>query len=279
MDTILVRYSEIALKGKNRYFFEKKLMQNIKECMKQNKIKFSDIHKSRGRIIFYSQDMAVSYLKNVFGVSSVSIAKEVNLNIKNIKGEIEKICKKQGFDTFRISVQRLNKDYPKKSKQLEIELGSFVVERFNKKVKLEEPDLNICVEIIDKAYVFTQTLFGFSGLPVSTQGKVIGLIEDKNSLLATILVMKRGCSVVLVGFQDFDIGPIKRFSYGFEVKFIKTDNFKDIDNIAQMHKAKALVVGQTTSNIEDLETSLLVLRPLIGYSKLELNNLYKQFLV
>ena len=277
MGAILVRYSEIGLKGKNRTFFENKLVNNIGECMKKNKIKFTNIHKIRGRIIFYAQDKAVNYLKEIFGISSISVAKEADLNLEEIKKEVEKICKRQVFKTFRISVQRLNKAFPLKSTQLEADLGSFVVEMFGKKVKLEEPDLNICVEITDNAYVFTRTIPGFGGLPISTQGRVVSLIEDKNSLLATILIMKRGCSVTLVGFKSFNVGPIKRFAYGFKVRFIKIKQFEDIDKIAKRHEAKALVVGQTLENIKNLETELLVLRPIVGYSKQELNNIYEQF--
>ncbi|OGM02898.1 hypothetical protein A3K72_03580 [Candidatus Woesearchaeota archaeon RBG_13_36_6] len=277
MDTILVRYSEIGLKGKNRTYFENKLVNNIRECMKKNKVRFSNLHKSRGRILLYSLPKAATYLKNVFGIASLSIAKEVELNHKAIEKAVEEASRKERFKTFRISVQRLNKNFQKTSMQLEAELGAFVVKRFRKKVKLENPDLNIHIEITDKAYIFTETVFGFRGLPISTQGKVISLIEDKESLLSTILVMRRGCSAVLVGFKDFDIEPVKRFAYGFEVKFIKLKKFEDIEDIAKRNKIKALVVGQTTETIKNLETDLLLLRPLVGYSKLELIQLYKQF--
>ncbi len=37
-DTILCRYGELDLKGKNRIIFERKLVENIRKCLKENKV-------------------------------------------------------------------------------------------------------------------------------------------------------------------------------------------------------------------------------------------------
>ena len=50
-DSVVIRYGEISLKGKNRFIFEGRLVDNIKDCFEKNNVKFEKIEKPRGRII------------------------------------------------------------------------------------------------------------------------------------------------------------------------------------------------------------------------------------
>ncbi|HHI04210.1 MAG TPA: tRNA 4-thiouridine(8) synthase ThiI, partial [Candidatus Woesearchaeota archaeon] len=70
---VVIRYSEIGLKGNNRIIFEKKLINNIKDCLKKNKIKYDKIQRLRGRIIIFAEQK-LDCLKYVFGISSFSPA-------------------------------------------------------------------------------------------------------------------------------------------------------------------------------------------------------------
>ena len=80
----IVRYAEIALKGKNRNFFEKKLARNIKECLKKNKIGYEKVVRLRNRIIIYSRENCDA-VRNVFGISSLSKAIEIEPEMEMIK--------------------------------------------------------------------------------------------------------------------------------------------------------------------------------------------------
>ena len=263
---VIIRYSEIGLKGKNRIVFEKKLIDNIKDCLEKNKISYKKIERLRGRIIIFAEQ-ELNCLKYVFGISSFSSALKLEPDVNEIEKAIVLIIKNKKFKTFRISAQRLNKDFSLTSPEIERTIGSFVCEKLNKKVSLKNFDLEIGIEILDNAYVFTERVKGLNGLPVGIEGKVISLIENKNSLLASLLMMKRGCLVILVSLKKTDINLIEKFAYGFEPELIIIKNIKELDKIAKEHDANAVVVGQTLESFKELELKTMVLRPLIGFDK------------
>ncbi|MBU4493485.1 MAG: hypothetical protein KKA61_03890 [Nanoarchaeota archaeon] len=269
---VIVRYSEIGLKGNNRIVFERKLIDNIKDCLKKNKTKHEKIQRPRGRIIIFT-DQKLDCLKYVFGISSFSSALVLEPGIKEIEKAVSKLTENKKFKTFRISAQRLNKDFSLTSPEIEKRIGSFVCENLNKKVSLKEFDLEIGIEILDYAYVFIERVKGLNGLPVGIEGKAVSLIENKNSLLASLLMMKRGCLVIPVSMKKTDIDLIKKFAYGFEPELIIIKNIKEIDKIAKEHDAKAVVVGQTLESFKELKLKAMVLRPLVGFNECSLKKL------
>ncbi len=257
MDTILVRYSEIGLKGKNRYVFEKRLIHNIKDCLNKNKCDYNSIRLVRGRIIIESKQKC-DELKNVFGIFSFGNAVSVKPDMENMRKNILEKIEDMMFDSFRISVQRLNKNFPKNSMEIEAELGADVVKKYGKDVDLENPELNIQIEINDKAYVFFARHDAYGGLPVGTQSPFMCKIKEKKDLLACVLIMRRGSRPIVAG----DPQSLKEFEYGFKIG-------KDTEN------AKSIVVGQTLEEYKPADSELPVLRPLIGFSRKEIDALYK----
>jgi len=273
---IIVRYSEIGLKGNNRIVFEKKLISNIKDCLKKNKVKYEKIQRLRGRIIIFTEQK-LNCLKYVFGISSFSSALVLEPDINEIQKAVSNLIKNKKFNTFRVSAQRLNKDFSLTSPEIERTIGSFVCEKLNKKVSLKNFDLEIGIEILDNAYVFTERVKGLNGLPVGCEGRIISLIEDKNSLLASLLIMKRGCYVIPVSLEKTDISLIKKYAYGFEPELLIIKNFDELDSISKEYNAKAVVVGQTFENFKELELKTMVLRPLIGFEAKEIKQFYDKF--
>ena len=76
---ILLRFGELYLKGKNRGYFEKVLMSNIKTSLKQFKCKF---YKVTGRYIISDYDemdesLIIEKLQKVFGLISLSVDTEI----------------------------------------------------------------------------------------------------------------------------------------------------------------------------------------------------------
>ncbi len=264
-NVVIVRYSEISLKGRNRIVFEKRLIDNIKDCLEKNKVKYEKIQRLRNRIIIFAKGK-LNCLKYVFGISSFSPALILEPEIKEIEKAVSKLVENKKFKSFRVSAQRLNKDFLLTSPEIEKIIGSFVCEKFNKKVSLKNFDLEIGIEILDKAYVFTERVKGLNGLPVGVEGKVVSLIEDKNSLLASLLMMKRGCYVIPVSLKKTNIDLIKKFAYGFEPELMIIKNIKKLDELSKDNNAGAVVVGQTLETFKELKIKTMVLRPLVGMS-------------
>lgn len=266
MKCVIVRYAEIGLKGKNKSDFEKALVNNIKLYLKKNNIQYTKVQRKFSRIIIYTEDKLD--LINIFGISSFSHAIETNTNIKSLKNEAEKIIKDYNIKTeFRVSTQRIDKKFELNSMEVERIIGAFVIEKKSSKVNLKNFEKEISIEILpDKAYVFKEKIAGPGGLPVGIEGKVLALIEDNNSIEAAKLAMKRGCEIILASFEKKDISCIEKyFVRKKEINLIR--NIRQAEELAKNYGAKAIVLGQTLRDYKDIETDLLVLRPLVGRIK------------
>ena len=199
---IIVRYSEIALKGKNRIFFERMLIDNI-----QRKIRTKSIKRPRGRILVeLLPDVDISGFDKIFGIASYSVAEEINLDIEVIKENALKLAK--GVDsskTFKVDTKRLDKSYPLKSPEISSIVGEVIHEELGLKVDLKNPEVVIGVEIINgSAYIYRDTIQGLGGLPVGVSGKVLSLLSGGiDSPVSSLLMMKRGCVVDFIHFHNY----------------------------------------------------------------------------
>jgi len=201
-DTIIIRYAEIGLKGKNRHEFEKKLVDNIKLNLQYNKKEFSSIIRIRGRLIIKSHERC-DCLKDVFGIASFSHAIETSQDTKEIHEEVNGIVEQSGLNkknSFCIRVQRVDKSFPQTSIEIEREIGELVVNKTNAKVKLRNPEFTYYIELIEgRAYVFSEKINCYGGLPVGSSGKVVTLLSTGiDSPVAAWMAMKRGCSTIFV---------------------------------------------------------------------------------
>ena len=72
MKTLLIKYSEIGVKGKNRYVFEDMLVKNIRNALKVLYHE-SEVRKAQGRMYVNCDendvDEAISALQKVFGIA------------------------------------------------------------------------------------------------------------------------------------------------------------------------------------------------------------------
>ena len=192
---LVLRVGELFLKGNNVNYFEKKLLENIK---KQLKIK---IKKLRFKYIadFFSEHQQ---LKLVFGLTSYSPAIKVSQDLDLIKKSSLDLLKTtfKGKNNFKVQTKRADKRFSFTSLQLNAEIGKHVESNSDFIFSLNSKNiLNIEINH-DGAYIFTETISCFSGLPVGVSGKVILLVEDDCGLLAGLLMMKRGCEVVFIHF-------------------------------------------------------------------------------
>ncbi len=249
---IIVRYSEIGLKGKNRGFFEKKLISNIKAGFKKNNLKFKDIKRLRGRILIDTDKG--DFLKNIFGISSYSYTKEVDLDLEKIRKEAKKLVGKE--KTFRVSTQRIDKIFLD-SQKLNYEVGAVI----DKKVDLSNPELEIFIEIFNNhAYVFKEKFRGLGGLPVGVSGEVYIISKDWKGLVVGYLLMKRGCRINFV--KKRNIKSLAKFSYGNKIRFVKTPKDAFIAN------------DETVDSLKNNN----YLKPLLGYSEKEIKEIYNKII-
>ncbi len=197
---IVIRYAEIGLKGKNRSFFEKCLVQNIK-----NKIK-GEVTRPRGRILLETDDkQAMDKLQFIFGIASYSMATKINSDIEEIKNKALELIKKEEFESFKVNCQRMDKEFPLKSPEVNKIVGEFLFENMDKKVSMKNPDITLNIEIMPKqVFIFTKKIQGQGGMPVGSAGKVLSLLSGGiDSPVSSLLMMKRGCKVDFIHFHNY----------------------------------------------------------------------------
>lgn len=224
---VIIHYHEIALKGGNRDFFERKLVENLKKILSQDD--YEKVQNQYGRVLVFLKDGADEniirqQIKKVFGIANFAFGNEITLDENLLKEKIWESVKEMKIASFRVTVQRSNKNFPKTSQEMGKELGAFLYDKFggNVKVDLKNPELNCFIEIADKDFFFYfKKEKGYAGLPVGTAGKVVSLISSGfDSPVASWKMMRRGCKVIFVHFHSYPY--TKKESY---------ENVKDIARI------------------------------------------------
>lgn len=209
MNFVICHYSEIALKGGNRSFFERKLVENIKKSINSEFV--LDIKKISGRILIVLSDGAIKSeieesLKRVFGISNFLFCVKTKSTIEDISRELTLILEKEKFKTFRITAKRSEKNTPNTSQQINEQVGANIFNHFKDiSVNLENPDINCFVEIVSgSAYISIKKIQGLNGLPVGTGGKVVLMLSGGiDSPVAGFMAMSRGLNVILVHFHTY----------------------------------------------------------------------------
>ncbi len=283
---LIVRYTEIILKGKNRGFFEKKLVENVKKTLNNYQITFLAVKRLKGRVFVYFEtkeaaEKAIEFLSCVFGVQSLGLGLMVKNNVEEIKGCVFSQLEGVDFGTFRISTKRADKSFPMKSTEVDREIGAAVVNRFGKDVDLNNYDINVKIEIFGgMAAVSVVNFFGPGGLPLGTSGKVFVGCDYENHGLAAFLMMRRGCKVAFYGKSNPDseeAGSLSIYNNGRPVDFMGDEgDGSDLLGTMELHHISAFVLGISGEKLVEIWERLpncLVLTPLAGLDGKELGQL------
>lgn len=207
-DHILIRYGEIALKGKNQRKFLVKLQENIQHKLKE----FPEIKvkRTQGRLLILLNGNdpypIIERCKSIFGIHSISLAIKVENDLEKIKqASLYALQNGQNVQTFKVSVKRINKGFPVKSQDMNQLLGAHLLTNTeNITVDVKQPDLAIRVEIRgDATYITSSVIKGPGGLPVGSSGKTLLLLSGGiDSPVAGYLAMKRGVQLEAIHFHS-----------------------------------------------------------------------------
>lgn len=207
MNTILIRYGEIFLKGNNRGYFESALAKNIRTALENFTFKFV---RAQNRFLLEDYDEAyetdiIDKLTKIFGIHSVSVA----VKVKSTEEELEKaavLMMKDKSGTFRVTVNRADKKIQKSSMELAARLGGAVLESNpNLTVNLHVFDTDLYVDIRENglSYLFTDKIMGAGGMPVGTAGAGMVLLSGGiDSPVAAYMMAKRGLKLHAIHFHS-----------------------------------------------------------------------------
>ena len=206
MNYVIVHYHEIGLKGKNRPMFERRLRDNIRASVQGLGVK--SVRRRRGRILLELREGASwepirERLETIFGIAYFARAFRTPVALERMKEAIIQRVPRDGYETFRVSTRRADKQYPLTSEQINAEIGAAIQAHTGKAVDLGRPDLTVFIELLyNEAFVYFEKIPGPGGLPVGVSGKVVSLLSGGiDSPVAAYHMLKRGCDVLFVHFH------------------------------------------------------------------------------
>ena len=231
---LLLKYGEIAIKGNNRKLFENLLIKNIESQLRS--VGDYKIVKEQGRILAEPKEQpaaaeaagatgatgtagtaagtpasiedAIPALQKVFGVVGicpVTIFKDNSLD-SIAEHTIEFLREEYGsvkHQSFKVDCRRSDKTYPLNSIELATEMGSRILDAFPEwTVDVHKPEARIMIELRSRVYVYSHTIPGPGGMPVSEDNKAALLLSGGiDSPVAGWMMSKRGVSLCAVYFH------------------------------------------------------------------------------
>ncbi len=201
MNRIVIHYSEIALKGKNRRYFEDALIRHVRNSLGKMIL---DVRKNQGRLICRITENADTQVLSekllcIPGIANFSFGYSAPKNIEALGTRAANILADYDFTTFGVKTKRADKSFHLKSEEISRQVGAAILSAHEgKKVDLGSPDIWLNIELTGKeATLFTQKTPGPGGLPVGTSGRVmVSLSGGIDSPVAAYMLMKRGCRAV-----------------------------------------------------------------------------------
>jgi len=285
--TILIHYGEIALKGKNRRWFESKLLTSIK---KLTGAKMVERQYGRMLIEHASVDEALlNHLALIPGIRNFSVVQRCEPELEAMQTLAQAmVADRYGEQlqgrAFRVSSRRSDKRFALTSPEINMEVGGFLKQVFNMTVNLDHPEIHLQIELsADAAYIMVDKRRGIGGLPVGSSGTGAVLFSGGiDSPVAAYSMMKRGMEVLLVHCYNStlnrDLSKIRRLAtqltrYGGRLRLFLVDMdeyqrhaiamvpaeyrmilykrqmIRAANSIALAHNAQALVTGDSLGQV------------------------------
>jgi thiamine biosynthesis protein ThiI len=181
MDSVLIRYHEIALKKGNRAYFTELLKRNILAAVKDLGAKEIKSLPARLLLTFRNEvdaELLSQRIATVFGVANFSLVERTERDIDVLRQRIVDALNGHRFESFRIETQRGDKTFPLTSPEINRQLGAAVKAKSGARVDLMNAEFTVTVEILPRDGFFGfNKLPGAGGLPVGASGRVASLIS------------------------------------------------------------------------------------------------------
>ncbi|MCE4621270.1 MAG: tRNA sulfurtransferase [Desulfurococcales archaeon] len=207
-DLVIIRYSEIAVKGPStRTRMESLLASNIEDAIATNNLGGS-VRILEGRIIIEDPKpdaQSVSKIASrVFGVKSASPAIKVSFSDLDdlSRKALEYFADKVKGKIFRVRARRAGK-HSFTSKDVERVVGKLLLDSGARGVDLENPEYTAYIEVRGRhAYFYDVVIPGPGGLPLGSEDPVLVLYSGGfDSTVTAWFVMRRGSPVHLIYYD------------------------------------------------------------------------------
>ena len=209
----IVRCGEVALKGMNKPYFERILLERVKKALEScedAEVKWVDGLMFVRVPVSVSEDEVIEKCVRVFGVASVSPAVQASKDMDEIgrlaANYMNDVLKSEDIRTFKIKAKRADKTFPVESPEIARQVDGMVLKGCKVlSVDVHRPDVTLNVDVRkEAAYIFRDKVKGFGGLPLGTNGKGMILMSGGiDSPVAAFMMAKRGMSIEAVHFHSY----------------------------------------------------------------------------
>lgn len=202
-DQVVVRFGEIALKGRNRGRFIQRLQENLHRVVNPwgGKVRKVFDHLTIDLPPEHFQE-GMQAAARVFGVVHVTPVKRLPLDINAVCEACVTYYRQQARPgaSFGVKARRSDKQVPMRSGDVQITVGTALVDATGAPVNLSQPEVPICLRIVsDSVHLLGAPVLGPGGLPA--EGRTRRLLTlfsgGIDSPVAAWHLMRRG------GLTDF----------------------------------------------------------------------------
>ena len=270
----IVRCGEVALKGQNKPYFERMLVQKIKKVLKD--IEGISADRVDGLIFVRTPlevpvDVILKRVGRVFGVDSISPATEIGIEGLSADEALQEIGQhaasimqgfidERGIKTFKVEARRADKNFPVESPQIARRIGASVLKACKVlKVDVHDPEALLHVNVRRNfAYIYEQKIAAFGGLPLGTNGKGLVLLSGGiDSPVASFLMAHRGMVLEAVHYHSYPYTSERAWEKVKELAQILTLYTGRL----RIHSINLLPIQeQIVQNCPEEETTILVRR-------------------
>jgi thiamine biosynthesis protein ThiI len=201
---VLLKFGELALKGRNRPVFVAALERNLRRLTAD--LAPLDVRRRGGMLLLSSkapQEELVDRCLTLPGLSVVQPAVRCERDPAAAADAAVSLLQGRPGRTFAVRAHRRDKSYPLRSIELARVIGDAVRVRLGLEVDLSHPDLTAYVEVDNRELLVSgERLRGAGGLPVGTSGRAMVLLSGGlDSPVAAYRMMKRGLRCDFVHFS------------------------------------------------------------------------------
>ncbi len=246
-----IHYAEVGLKGKNRIFFEKRLVSNIKVALRGTG--YAEIERLHDRILVrLGKNADVPQIKKrlqqVMGIAYFELACATERNMTAIKETALQQIHGRTYESLKVETRRTDKTFPLTSPQISAEVGGHLIEKTGARADMHNPDLICWIKITQKnAYISTEKMPGIGGLPVGVSGKVLVMLSGGiDSPVAAWQMIKRGAKAVFIHFYSYPYTDKASLEKVMELtEILAVSNYRSLVYLVPFAELQQTIVTQT----------------------------------
>ncbi len=263
----IVRCGEVALKGLNKPYFERMLIERIRKVLKP--YKETEVRREDGLIVVRTapdlpKETVIREISKVFGVDSISPAVKIETDMEAIGraavAYMQQQIEERGIRTFKVEAKRADKSFPVKSPEIARRIGArILIECKVLKVDVHNPECKLYVHVRkDRSFIYERKVSALGGLPLGTNAKGLVLLSGGiDSPVAAFLMAKRGMYIEAVHFHSYPYTSERAWEKVKDLAQVLTDYCGNI----KIHSVNLLPIQeQIAQHCPEEEMTILIRR-------------------